>query len=338
MKFLWPILLAVFRSLYFGYALWCVAFPLALAYLLYAHTTWVLWPALGIAAVLVVGVYAQRTHDDPNPWQSGFLAWFGTLKVFRNLRPGAMVGLGLPSSFLVENPRGSRIGGRELRELLRVLQPGDILLRGFDGYIDGAFIRRASRCSEQGYRPGWYTHAALYVGALGEAQRAKVPTKFAHNPDFFEIGEQMVIHSMSKGVHTEDFLTFARCDYLAVLRLPAGARYDRPRAVVDAIDAGLSKIGEEYDFDSSDTTRFNRFSCSQLVYYCLRSIHKELDLAARLHALYPLGTWHPKLAVFKRKTIIPDDFYDLCRNGKLHCVWEDKTSQTLPGHSHGGGR
>lgn len=332
MKFLWPILLAVFRSLYFGYALWSLAFPLAVVYLLHRQAGWVVWPAVVVSTVLVVGVYRKRLADDPNPWQSGFLAWFGTLKLFATRHPGAMVGLGLPSAYLVENPRGYRISGRDLRQVLALLQPGDILLRGFDGYVDGVFIRRASRCSDTGYRPGWYTHAALYVGPLDENDRAQVPPAFAHQSDYFETGAQMVIHSMSMGVHTEDILTFARCDYLTVLRLRPSARLDPAKAIAEAKRAALSKIGEEYDFDSSDTTRFHRFSCSELVYYCLHSVREQLGLAPRLHALYPLGTWNPKLAVFKRATIIPDDFYDLCAAQTLERVWEDAHSAALPGH------
>lgn len=340
MKFLWPILLAVFRSLYFGYALWCIAFPLALLYLLCTQPASVLWPASAVSLVLLLGVYAKRLQDDPNPWQSGFLAWFGTLKLFVTTRPGAMVGMGLPSAYLVENPRSYRISGRDLRQVLSLLQPGDVLLRGYDGYVDGAFIRRASRCSAQGYKPGWYTHAALYVGPLGEAERAQVQTRFDTDPelrganyaDYFETGQQMVIHAMSKGVHTEDILTFTRCDYLTVLRLPANAGFDRAQACANAIAAAVSKIGNKYDFDSSDTSRYHRFSCSMLVFYCLESVRSHLQLALRPHALYPLGHWSPRWAVLERKTVIPDDYYDLCADAKLERVWEDAHSAVLPGH------
>lgn len=331
MKIMWPILLAVFRSLYFAYAVWCVLFPLAFLYLCAVYTDAVLWAAAALSALLLVGVYLRRTQDDPNPWQSGFMAWFGTLKLFRNARPGAMVGMGLPSAYLVENPRSYRIGGRDLRAILHRLQPGDILLRGYEGYVDGAFIRRSSRCSEQGYRPGWYTHAALYVGPLTEEDRQQVPAAFAHDAGFFETGEQMVIHSMAKGVHTEDILTFTRCDYLAVLRLPSDAGFDREHAIRNARAAALSKIGEEYDFDCSDTTRFHRFSCSELVYYCYREVRTALNLAPRLHALYPLGQLNRHWAVLPRKTIVPDDYYELGQTGHLHKVWEDSASAHRPG-------
>lgn len=331
MKIMWPILLAVFRSVYFGYALWCLAFPLGLLYLMAVYTDAMLWSGLVLALVLLTGVYLQRTQDDPNPWQSGFLAWFGTLKLFRTLRPGAMVGMGLPSAYLVENPRSYRIGGRDLRAVLGLLQPGDILLRGYEGYVDGAFIRRSSRCSEQGFRPGWYTHAALYVGPLTDADRQHVPARFAHDTDFFETGAQMVIHSMAKGVHTEDILTFSRCDYLTVLRLPDGVGLDRKTAVQEAKAAALSKIGEEYDFDSSDTTRFHRFSCSELVYYCLRNVREQLNLAPRLHALYPLGALNRRWAILQRNTLTPDDYYELAEDQRLIKVWEDAVSAKRPG-------
>lgn len=332
MQIMWPILLAVFRTLYFSYALWCLVFPLALVYLLATVPGAVLWPGLGLALFLLIGVYVKRTNGDPNPWQSGFMAWFGTLKRFRNLRPGAMVGLGLPSSFLVENPGGYHINGRNLRAVLGILQPGDILLRGYQGYVDGAFIRLSSHCSEQGYRPGWYTHAALYVGPLTDEDRRSVPAGFAGKSDYFETGPQMVIHSMAKGVHTEDILTFTRCDYLTVLRLPEhSTAFDREAAIAQARAAALSKIGEQYDFDCSDTTKFHRFSCSELVYYCYRNIRGALALEPRLHALYPLGALNRRFAVLKRKTLTPDDYAELAEAGHLRKMWEDSTSATRPG-------
>ena len=48
-------------------------------------------PARGAEAMSQVST--KRRADDPNPWQRGFLAWFGTLKRFATRHPGAMVGL-----------------------------------------------------------------------------------------------------------------------------------------------------------------------------------------------------------------------------------------------------
>jgi hypothetical protein len=381
MKLLWPMLLGVFRTAYLAYAVWCLLFPVALlgfAMVLWGgfgddHTVWrdgahTVLALLGALAVYsIVAVYARRNGDDPNPWQSGFMSWFGTLKLFSNAGGAAGVTVGWPSAHLVENPRGYRISGRDSRQILNLLQPGDILLRGYEGYVDGEFIRRSARTAASGFAPGWYTHVALCAGDLTTADAEHVPDAFKSRVDYFSTGPEMVIHSMAKGVHTEDVLTFLRCDYLAVLRMPAElrqapqtqaqslqtlAQHHRPagspsdvrcaelaRALNDgqpvardvAVDlarqSALEKIGNAYDFDCSDTQMFHRFSCAELLYYCLRGVKTALELQPQPHALYPLAPWFPRLHFLERTTITPDDYYGLATSGHLECVWEDAASQ-----------
>ncbi len=381
MKNVWPVLLGLVRPVYLAYSLWCALFGWVLAIGLtgwvaalltgYADTYPVLrqaaWASLATYALLalyaVVVVYRQRSGDDPNPGQSAFMAWFGTLKLFSNGGGAPAVKLHWPSHFLVENPRGYRISGANMRAVLDLLQDGDILLRGYEGYVDGEFIRRSSVTSQHGFQPGWFTHAALYVGTLGEAQRQQVPAAFRDNPALFAPGPQRVIHSMANGVHTEDILTFLRCDYLAVLRLKpvlalppgsepqkalkqarppspsdvmmaamqsalaAGASVPRAQVVAAARQSALEKIGEDYDFDCSDTTEFNRFSCAELVFYCLRGALGALALKPQAHALYPLVPLNTRWRILERVTITPDDFHDLLASASLECVWEDAASQ-----------
>lgn len=383
MKMLWPVLLGVLRTAYLVYAVWCLFFPVAILVL-----GWVLWGAPGyhfhwwhglayvVLALLsatalyaVAAVYFRRHAEDPNPWQSGFMSWFGTLKLFSNTGGAAGVTLGWPSAYLVENPRGYRISGRDSRQILNLLQPGDILLRGYEGYVDGEFIRRSARTSVSGFAPGWYTHVALFAGDLTASDEHHVPAAFKDRADYFAIGPEMVIHSMAKGVHTEDVLTFLRCDYLAVLRLPPAltqaphavvqprqtpARQHHPRpspsdvrcaemaqaledgqtvsrdlAVAVARQSALEKIGHAYDFDCSDTQQFHRFSCAELLYYCLRGVKTALALQPQPHALYPLAPWFPRFHLLERTTITPDDYYSLVGSGHLVCVWEDVVSQTM---------
>lgn len=383
MKLVWPMLLGVFRTAYLLYAVWCLLFPVALLVL-----GWVLWGGLGtsypwwhsaahvalalflgMALYAIVAVYTRRQADDPNPWQSGFMSWFGTLKLFSNSGGAAGVTLGWPSAYLVENPRGYRISGRDSRQILNLLQPGDILLRGYEGYVDGEFIRRSARTSASGFAPGWYTHVALFAGDLTESDAHHVPAAFKNRADYFAIAPEMVIHSMAKGVHTEDVLTFLRCDYLAVLRMPpeltqapqtlaqppqtpgrqhqpgpspsdvrcaemaqaleAGQTVARDLAVEVARQSALEKIGHAYDFDCSDTQQFHRFSCAELLYYCLRGVKTALALQPQAHALYPLAPWFPRFHLLERTTITPDDYYSLVAGGHLECVWEDVVSQTM---------
>jgi len=239
-------------------------------------------------------------------------------------------------------------------------------LRGFQGYLDGAMIRRSSRCSAKGFEPGWFTHVALYVGALDDTDKKCVPGDFAdESQGYFAVGPQMVIHSMAKGVHAEDILTFCRCDFLAVLRIKPdmhcikdkaseldnkastrdepstsdrmskvveehmvdGKHFERELAIETAKRSALEKIGEKYDFDCSDTTRFHRFSCAELVYYCYRGIRTAIDLKPEIHGLYPLGALNKSWAILKRETITPDDYYALIAQGTVDCVWQDPVSQ-----------
>jgi hypothetical protein len=333
MRLLWVVLLGVFRSMYFAYALWCVTFPVALVYLWRHHRPWVLWPGVAVWVVLVAVVYARNRESTrgADPWQAGFLAWFGTLRVFRNLNAGPKVALTLPSSFLVENPAAYGIRGEWLDKFVDSVVPGDILVRGFDGYVDGFFIRMASEGASghaQGHR-SWFTHIGLYVGPLDESDRARVPEGHRVNKDFFTTGKRKVIHALSQGVHTEDLLSFVRCDHLAVLRLPVDTP-DRDRVITTAITRALAAIGTPYNFDSTlvqDATDTRRYSCSELVYHCFEETMHEFGLEPTEHALYPLSNLGIRVGFFKRVTIIPDDFYQLALEGRMIQGVQDEASE-----------
>ncbi len=128
----------------------------------------------------------------------------------------------------------------------------------------------------------------------------------------------------------EDVLTFCRCDAMAILRLPAvlevapapadypfrdelfsalerlirdrlksGASVTSEEVIPLAIEAALGKVGKEYDF-GFDFKKFDSFSCSELIYYCYKSVNQHLNLRPRTHRF--LGI------VPRRDIIIPDDY------------------------------
>jgi len=287
-----------------------------------------------------------------------FIAWMGTLKYFSS--PYCMV----------EDPGSYKIRGSDMRKLLDgsapLLQPGDILLRGYDGYVDGELIRRTGGGQGNGK---YFSHAAMYVGKLGEADRGIVARRLQvpdgqggwrsatqqemedvrNNSGFFHTGEQMIIHSMGKGVFVEDILTFLRCDYLAVIRLPdeisasrlsaayrpvlrealtgdalaideklrAGQDVSRAEVVKAARDSALGKIGSCYDFQFDSVKKFNRFSCSEFVHYCYKSVHRYIGLETKEHSF---------MGLFARNTITPPDIYNAAgthQSGKkLEIKWE----------------
>lgn len=111
--------------------------------------------------------------------------------------------------WFVYDPHIHQVKGHEVRDVLRAIQPGDVLLRSFSGYLDTMFI------------PGYWSHAALYAG------------------------EGLVIHAIGTGVQGEDILDFCRCDGVAVLRIKNLTTDE----LGFALKLANACIGKEYDYE-----------------------------------------------------------------------------------------
>jgi len=129
--------------------------------------------------------------------KSSITGWFGDVKVYKY------------PFFVLMGHTAYKINGKDQREILSTLKPGDVLLRRYDHYISGLMI------------PGYFTHSAMYVG----------------NND--------VIHMLGDGVTKEDILTFMRCDDLTVLRYKDETTIET--AIRKALV--FYKHGVEYDYD-----------------------------------------------------------------------------------------
>lgn len=216
---------------------------------------------------------------------NGFLNFFGDLKVYK-----------FPM-FIVYDPGSYLIKGEDCREVMKVVQPGDILIRGYVNYLDGYFI------------PGFFSHAGLYVGEVKEQDIENVPSTGRSR---FRSGEQMVVHSMAEGVFMEDVLNFCRCDYMVVLRrdplqeTEADKKIEFPRVFKNA----LSHLGCDYDF-KFDFSDFNKLSCTEFVYVCYQDL---LDI-------YGVKIREEQLLFMKKQIIAPDDFV----KSKLSMVWKSKS-------------
>ncbi|MCK9154711.1 MAG: hypothetical protein M0P12_01205 [Paludibacteraceae bacterium] len=102
-----------------------------------------------------------------------FLTIFGDIKVYKY------------PPFMVYCPVTYKAKGKQTREAIGVLEPGDIILRGYSDYLDSLFI------------PGKYSHTGLYVG------------------------DGKMIHAVAEGVSEIDVIDFLRCDIFCILR-PSG--------------------------------------------------------------------------------------------------------------------
>lgn len=85
---------------------------------------------------------------------------------------------------LAYDPDPYCVTGYDIEDLMKGLKPGDVLLRGYDKYLDGKFIPD----------PKGYSHAGIYIG------------------------DNQVIHAASPCVQTIHLIDFCQADRIMVLR------------------------------------------------------------------------------------------------------------------------
>lgn len=132
--------------------------------------------------------------------KSGFLSWGSDIRIYR----GGIILFG--SSYY-------NVKGEDVRKILNVIEPGDVLLRRYDHYLGSRLIA------------GYWSHAAIYVG------------------------EDSVIHMLGEGITKEDILTFTRCDDIAVLRCQIPSLI--PEAIKNAYAYLSKEVEYDYDFDNN---------------------------------------------------------------------------------------
>ena len=113
-----------------------------------------------------------------------FLTIIGDIKIFKT-----------PMFVIYDNrPFDYNLRGRDIRQMEDLLKPGDIVLRGYDHYLDGYLI------------PGKYSHSGIYVGD--------------HN----------IIHAIAEGVCEVDVIDFLQCDRACIMRPNKGQKKAIARA------------------------------------------------------------------------------------------------------------
>lgn len=127
------------------------------------------------------------------------------------------------------NAKTFHLKGSHYRKVEQLIQPGDIIIRRFEGYLDKFLI------------PGWFNHAGIYVGDIDGKPRR-------------------VVHAVSEGVVVGDLIDFMRTDHMIVLRAQEGLQDE-------AINRARVAIGQEYDF-AFDFKNTLRFSCTELIDHC----------------------------------------------------------------------
>jgi hypothetical protein len=252
--------------------------------------------------------------------QSGFLRMFGNIKYY----PWPL--------FFIYDPKGYQVRGDEVREVINRIQPGDIVLRGYDRYLSGAFI------------PGYFSHSGLYVGEVKDGDKDRIdPPLNEQQLAYFKTGEQMVIHAMAQGVFMEDIIDFCRCDRMLILRFPEQfsatdeADDTEPMEKLFTVDeynlfrdlkagksvrfaevypliyqVALKQIGKPYDF-KFNFENYNDLSCTEYVQSCIKSLAPYHGIAALEQHYFGL---------LKKSVIEPDAFVKSC----FETVWHSRST------------
>lgn len=109
---------------------------------------------------------------------SKFLTIFGNIKVFAW------------PLWICYDPNFFKMTGNKIIELMDIIEPGDVILRGYDGYLDSKFIQ--SKRS--------YSHAGVYIG------------------------NNEIIHAVAPNVSKINIVDFCGCDRIAVVRPVKGQK------------------------------------------------------------------------------------------------------------------
>ena len=142
-----------------------------------------------------------------------------------------------------------------IEEIEELLEPGDILLERRNWYLSNAFL------------PGFWPHAALYVGREEDLSRLKVLDEPAVQARLSKWREpdsngqpKTVIEAVSEGVILNSLAHSMHADYVAVLR-PRLTKEQIAQAIVRAFSHEGKPYDFEFDFFSSD-----KLVCSELIY------------------------------------------------------------------------
>jgi hypothetical protein len=167
-------------------------------------------------------------------------------------------------------PDGRRlISDAQLHGMQKALRPGDVIVERRNWYLSNVGL------------PGFWPHAALYVGTQDEVRaaldgddevRARYGGAFSEHlartrsAAWAELGKrdagghaQVVVEAISDGVVATSLEHSCGADYVAVMR----PRFPKV-AVARALDRALSHFGKPYDFDFDFATD-DSIVCSELV-------------------------------------------------------------------------
>lgn len=157
--------------------------------------------------------------------------------------------------FLLYKPNIHKVRGEDVRKILDIVEPADILLRRFDGYLNTIFTEIIGK--------SFWGHAGTYIG------------------------NNQMVHSVSVGCITEDILNFCRADAVCILE-PIYPEVNKQEIVTKA--KLMAQMGMPYDYEFSSTN--DAFYCTETVDMINnRAFDKDYIMKAGNKVLTPDGIY-----------------------------------------------
>lgn len=231
----------------------------------------------------LLDVLGRRLRHD---WRA---FWRSVLRPARQTRNGLQNLLGgrCGGVHLVSNPVHV-LTPEVLGPLRRRLQPGDVLLCRAEGKLTAALF------------PGFWSHAAIYLGSRAELEALNVRAQPHAARHWHQIPENSgplgsVIEGVAPRVRICPLETCLNADHVVVLR-PNAARDE----IAAALGEAFGHLGKPYDFEFNFNVS-SRIVCTELVYRCYH--HRgpiQFPLVKRLGRFTLTGDDVVNLALDKR--------------------------------------
>ena len=148
--------------------------------------------------------------------------------------------------FIKPSGQGKRVTQEVIEEIRGQLQPGDIFVTRHDDAMSNLFL------------PGFWPHAALYIGPLSERADLGVPDHGDHSAN--------VLEARKDGVKLRQIEETLMVDSFVVLR-PKASREELREALTKA----LTHEGKSYDF-VFDFRKAERLACTEVVYRAFHGV------------------------------------------------------------------
>jgi len=140
--------------------------------------------------------------------------------------------------FFLYNPPHYLINGEDMRKVLDIIEPGDIIARRYRFFLSSMMV------------PGYWSHVGIYIG------------------------DNKIVHAVGEGVIEEDILTFLRTDCIAVLR-PKRLGEKRIKKAIDfAKEEAKKNTPYDYEFDFQNKRKYE-FSCTELANKTFDNLFEE---------------------------------------------------------------